>query len=172
MAAIIPLLPQLYLTIGGSEVPGDLSQAISKVEVDLHLYLPDMFVIEVHDEGFRWVEHSLVKVGQQVEIAVRASEDEQRASASLLSGEIVSIEAAYPETGVPTLTIRGYDLSHRLHRGRPADGRPEYDQRSVRRDPQGHRRRRDKGEGPDGPKRYGDQRQWPHTVTPGGVLRS
>ncbi|MEX0782776.1 MAG: VgrG-related protein [Dehalococcoidia bacterium] len=118
MAAVIPLLPQLYLTIGGSEVPGDLSQAISKVDVDLHLYLPDMFVIEVHDEGFRWIEHSLVKIGQLVDVSVRSSEEEQRPPVALLSGEIVAIEASYPESGVPTLTLRGYDLSHRLHRGR------------------------------------------------------
>jgi Rhs element Vgr protein len=118
MAAVIPLLPQLYLTIGGAEVPGDLSEAISRVDVDLHLYLPDMFAIEVHDEGFRWIEHSLVKIGQLVEVAVRSSEEEQKSATSLVSGEIVAIEAGYPESGVPTLTLRGYDLSHRLHRGR------------------------------------------------------
>ncbi|HEX6032701.1 MAG TPA: VgrG-related protein [Tepidiformaceae bacterium] len=118
MAAVIPLLPQLYLNIGGSEVPADLSQAISRIEVDLHLYLPDMFTIELHDEGFRWVEHSLLKIGQVVEVAARPSEDEQRSPTPLLSGEVVSIEATYPESGVPTLIVRGYDLSHRLHRGR------------------------------------------------------
>jgi phage protein D len=118
VAAVIPLLPQLYATIGGAEMPGDLSQAIVRVEVDLHLYLPDMFVIEVHDEGFRWIEHSLVRIGQVVSVAARASEDEQRAPVPIVSGEIVAIEAGYPESGVPTLTLRGYDLSHRLHRGR------------------------------------------------------
>ncbi len=118
MPAVIPLLPQLYLTIGGNEVPGDLSEAIARVEVDMHLYLPDMFVIEVHDEGFRWIEHPLVRIGQQVEITGRPSEDEQRTSTPLFKGEIVSIEAEYPESGVPTLVLRGYDLSHRLHRGR------------------------------------------------------
>lgn len=118
MAAVIPLQPQLYLRIGGAEVPGDLSRDIARVEVDMHLYLPDAFTVAVHDSGFHWIEHALVKIGQQVEVAGRASEDEQRASDVLLSGEIVSIEATYPESGVPTLLLRGYDLSHRLHRGR------------------------------------------------------
>lgn len=118
MPPVIPLLPQLYLKIGGSQVPGELSHAIARVEVDLHLYLPDMFVVELQDEGFRWIEHSLVKIGQAVEVAVRSSEDEQRGSTALVSGEIVAIEAGYPESGIPTMTLRGYDLSHRLHRGR------------------------------------------------------
>ncbi len=118
MPPVIPLLPQLYLTIGGSEVPGDFSHAISRVDVDLHLYLPDMLVIEIHDEGFRWIEHSLVKIGQVIEVAVRSSEDEQKSSTPLVSGEIVALEASYPESGVPTVTLRAYDLSHRLHRGR------------------------------------------------------
>lgn len=118
MPPVIPLLPQLYLKVGGSEVPAELSQAISRVDVDLHLYLPDMFVIEMHDDAFRWIEHSLVKIGQTVDVSVRSSEDEQRGSTELLSGEIVAIEAIYPESGIPTLVLRGYDLSHRLHRGR------------------------------------------------------
>lgn len=118
MTTVIPLQPQLYVRIGGADVPGDLSHDIARVEVDMHLYLPDTFTVEIHDGGFRWVEHALVKIGQQVEIAGRASEDEQRASDVLLSGEIVSIEATFPESGVPTLILRGYDLSHRLHRGK------------------------------------------------------
>ena len=118
MPPVIPLIPQLYLKIGGADVPGELSHAISRVDVDLHLYLPDMFVIEIHDERFRWIEHSLVKIGQLVEVAAQPSEDEQRGSTPLVSGEIVAIEAAYPESGTPTITLRGYDQSHRLHRGR------------------------------------------------------
>lgn len=118
MPPVIPLQPQLYLTLGGAPVPGDLSDAITTVEVDTHLYLPSMFRIELRDEGFRWVEHAVVKVGQQVEIAGRAAEDEQRTESPLFVGEVVSIEATYPESGVPTLVLRGYDLSHRLHRGR------------------------------------------------------
>jgi len=118
MPPVIPLQPQLYLTIGGSAVPGDLSDAITTVEVETHLYLPSMFRIQIRDEGFRWVEHALVKVGQEVEISGRASEDEQRGASPLFVGEVVSIEATYPESGVPTLELHGYDLAHRLHRGR------------------------------------------------------
>lgn len=115
---VIPLQPQLYISFGGSPAPGDLSQAVARLEVDTHLFLPAMFSIRMHDEGFRWIEHDLLKIGQAVEISGRASEDEQGAAEPLLTGEIVSIEATYPESGSPTLTIRGYDMAHRLHRGK------------------------------------------------------
>lgn len=115
---VIPLQPQLYISFGGSPAPGELSQAIARLEVDTHLFLPAMFSIRLHDEGFRWIEHDLLKIGQAVEISGRASEDEQGAAEPLLTGEIVSIEAMYPESGSPTLTIRGYDMAHRLHRGK------------------------------------------------------
>ena len=118
MPPVIPLQPQLYISFGGSPAPGDLSQAIARLEVDTHLFLPATFSIRLHDEGFRWIEHDMLKIGQEVEISGKASVDEQGTAAPLLSGEVTSIEASYPESGSPTLTVRGYDMAHRLHRGK------------------------------------------------------
>src|SRR5512146_1407719 len=113
------LLDHFYLKLGGSDAPEDLMRDLGSVEVDDHLFLPDMFTIQIRDPGFTWGESPLLKVGQEVEIlAAAASSDEHPAPKRLIVGEITSVEPEYPYNGVPVMLLRGYDRAHRLHRGK------------------------------------------------------
>ncbi len=117
MSSVIPLQPQFYLELGGSPAPTDLLTDLARIEVDLSLYMPDSFTIEIHDERFRWAGDNLLKIGQEVQIGARAAEEERGPSEKLLIGEITAVEANYDESGVPTVIVHGYDRAHRLHRG-------------------------------------------------------
>ncbi|MFC1968054.1 VgrG-related protein, partial [Chloroflexota bacterium] len=56
------------------------------------------------------------KVGAEVEISAMAAGENQKVS--LLKGEITAIEPEFLSGHISCFTVRGYDLSHRLHRGR------------------------------------------------------
>ena len=109
-----PLQPQFYLELGGAPAPTELLSDLDRIEVDLSLYLPDSFTIEIHDERFRWAGDALLKIGQEVQIGGRAAENETKPSEMILIGEVTAIEANYNESGVPTLIVHGYDRA-RVH---------------------------------------------------------
>lgn len=107
-------LSQFYLTINGTEASTDLMAVINRVEVDQNLHLPDMFRLHIHDPAFEWLDSPLFAVGNEVEIHAMALDG---ARAPLFTGEITVLEPDFPEDGVPTLEVRGYDRLHRLQRG-------------------------------------------------------
>jgi phage protein D/phage baseplate assembly protein gpV len=85
------------------------------VVVDGNLHLPDMFVICVHDERLRWVDDGPFELGASVEIGTRP--EEGGSERKLIAGEITALEPDFSRGTQAMLTVRGYDRSHRLHRG-------------------------------------------------------
>jgi len=94
----------------------EMANNISELSADLSIYLPDMFVIHLNDPDFAWIDSSTLAIGKTLEISAQASGE---SSATLLTkGEIVAIEPELLEGTGATITVRGYDKSHRLHRGK------------------------------------------------------
>jgi phage protein D/phage baseplate assembly protein gpV len=110
----------LTIKIGGQDVPQEFMDALDEVVVDTSLQLPDLFTIRLHDATLKWVDDSLLDIGKEVEIAVKAPEQYygQEEQGTLIKGEITALEPDFSANGMPTMTIRGYDKSHRLHRGK------------------------------------------------------
>lgn len=119
------LISQFFLKIGGKKIPQpemeELMRDVIEIVVDDDLHLPDMFMIHLHDKSLKWVDSPLLAIGEEVEIAAKAP-TEQGAGAEqeqvLIKGEITALEPDFTILGEPTLRVRGYDRSHRLHRGR------------------------------------------------------
>ncbi len=107
-------LPQFYIKVNGAAV-SELYNDLGQVVVDDNLRLPDMFTLQIHDRQLNWVDGNTFQLGAEIEIGARGeANSEQR----LLIGEVTALEPDYPVAGVPTLTVRGYDRAHRLHRGK------------------------------------------------------
>ena len=106
----------------------DLERDLLELVVDTNLYLPGMFSILVNDEldqqsgSLRYSdEDDIFKVGADVKIEVETDEipDEPGSvKATLISGEITALEPIFLPDGRTLLHIRGYDLLHRLTRGK------------------------------------------------------
>lgn len=109
-------LSHVQLKLGGAEAPPELMSDLISVEVDDSLHLPDMFLIRVRDAQVAWTNSQLFALGQPVEIAVLGDEGPEK----LMEGEITALEPTFNQMAGPTLLVRGYDLSHRLHRDRKA----------------------------------------------------
>jgi len=109
-------ISHFIIKIGGQVVSQAMMDALDEVVVDTSLYLPDMLTIRLHDPDLKWVDDALLDIGKEVEISVQAAEE--TAAIPLFKGELTALEPHFAAGGVTTMTVRGYDKSHRLHRGR------------------------------------------------------
>ena len=96
--------------IDGKVLEENLSRNLLEIHVDTSLYMPDMFTLFVYDEDVAFVDEPSLDIGKSVEILV--------GDKNLFKGEITAIEPDFGDNARSNLLIRGYDQSHRLHRGR------------------------------------------------------
>jgi phage protein D len=110
------LISQMYIKIDGTDAPADMWRMVREISVDTSLYLPDMWSILLDDPNLFWIDSSLLAIGKQVEISGKASGENN--ITPLMKGEIVAIEPDLDQETGTMVAIRGYDKSHRLHRGK------------------------------------------------------
>lgn len=109
------LMDHFYIKIDGADLPIAAMDDLIEVTVDSNLHLPDMFTIQLHDETLTWLDEPIFALGKAVEIS--AVPEEGGDSRALIKGEITALEPDFSEGTQATLLVRGYDRSHRLHRG-------------------------------------------------------
>ncbi|PSB28205.1 VgrG-related protein [Chlorogloea sp. CCALA 695] len=124
-------LSKPILRLGGANAPEEVMKNILEIVVDESLHMPSMFVIKIHnvyvpasEKSETWTNEKHFKIGDAIAIGFessttedpefRVSEKEQR----LIEGEITGIEVKFSHTSEAHIVVRGYDASHRLHRGR------------------------------------------------------
>ncbi len=111
------LLSQMYLKINGTAASSELMRDLRELVVDTSLHLPDMFTIHLDDPNLTWMDSPEFDIGKEVEISGK-EEGASSPTDLITKGEITAIEPEMTEAGATTLIIRGYDKTHRLHRGK------------------------------------------------------
>jgi uncharacterized protein involved in type VI secretion and phage assembly len=101
--------------IDGSPLSDSLRTGLTGVVVDNHIHLPDMFTMIFDDPQHDLLTEAAVRVGSAV--TIKASSVGSTDADLLIGGEVTALEASY-ESGWDRTIVRGYDKSHRLHRGR------------------------------------------------------
>jgi phage protein D len=101
---------------------------IQQISVEESLSLPGMFTLIVNNpyaptnqETRTWQYDDLIQMGKKIKLGFVASSTQSSGSANsgyILEGEITAIETHFTSTTQAPVVIRGYDISHRLHRGR------------------------------------------------------
>ncbi|MEQ9625729.1 VgrG-related protein [Coleofasciculus chthonoplastes] len=121
---------QLLLEIEGQLAPPSLMEDILEVCVEESLHLPGMFTLIINNPYFpgsrtdqTWQHQDLFAFGKWVKIGFISStaatpEFAQQKQGYVLEGEITAMETHFSDTSQAPIIIRGYDVSHRLHRGR------------------------------------------------------
>jgi phage protein D len=108
-------ISQVYFKINGTDASRDMERGAKEIVVDTSLYLPDMFSIQLNDPDLSLMDSEQLEIGKKVEISAKATGESQ--TKSLTEGVIVAVEPEFGEYGV-SITVRGYDESHNLHRGK------------------------------------------------------
>jgi phage protein D/phage baseplate assembly protein gpV len=101
------------IDVGGQPLPATVD--VARVEVEDHLHLPDAFTLTLRDAARTALGAAGAKIGAKVRISVVS--DAAATPQKLLEGEVTAVEAEL-HAGVSYSIVRGYDQSHRLHRGR------------------------------------------------------
>ncbi|MBN1643164.1 MAG: VgrG-related protein [Anaerolineae bacterium] len=109
------LISHIFIRVNGADLSAQLMDDLTDVTVDTNLYLPDMFVIQLHDESLESVDQGPFDLGAEVEIGIKAAEGSREDK--LIVGEITALEPDFGKGTQAMLVVRGYDRSHRLHRG-------------------------------------------------------
>lgn len=109
------LIRQLFVYIDGTKLPIPVMDELYEVQLDNSLYLPDMCTLCLHDPYAEITNQNLFKLGAS--LVVKVSDPEGRGENEIFDGDLLGIVPEYKDGTIVDLTIRGYDRSHRLHRG-------------------------------------------------------
>lgn len=130
MCPAVSYIAAPILKIDGTSVSQDLMDDILQISVEESLHLPGMFTLMLRNDYFpgrsddtTWKHASLLTIGKSVELGFisSATESDEYSDAdqgTVLKGEITAIETHFTSDSQAPIIIRGYDVSHRLHRGR------------------------------------------------------
>ena len=110
--------PLPYLKIDGADAPLELMNDLLEIVVDSSLYLPSMFTIKLTDAHLKWADSTLLDIGKEVQISFKTGQERGAQEAILIKGEITALEPHFAAEGNTFMLVRGYDKSHRLHRGK------------------------------------------------------
>ena len=102
---------------------------VLQICIEESLDLPSMFTLVINnpymptdDESETWRYESLIQLGAVVKLGFIGSTTETKDKAPsqgiIIVGEITAIETHFTRQTQAPILIRGYDISHRLHRGR------------------------------------------------------
>lgn len=109
------LIAHIDIKVAGNSLSEDIIDKLREVHIDTSLALPGMFEIIIDDEDLSITDGSTFDLGKEVEILFKS--DNSNAYESVIKGEITAVEPHFEPGMQVSLTIRGYDKSHRLNRG-------------------------------------------------------
>lgn len=109
------LASQIALKLDGQKVDREVLEMVLEVSVDQHVHLPDMFVLQLNDPGLQILDSGPFDLTKEVDVTAENAEGEEK---SLFKGELTALEPNFDQGMTATLTVRGYDKSHRLYRER------------------------------------------------------
>lgn len=125
-------LSEPKIEIDGQAASGELIKDLLQITVEESLHLPAMFTLVIHNsyiptsqrpENKPWRYEQLFKIGKKVRLGFTSSTTldpnfQEEAEEFLIEGEITAMEVHFNEKSEADIIVRGYDISHRLHRGR------------------------------------------------------
>ncbi|MFZ3167945.1 MAG: hypothetical protein WA130_10055 [Candidatus Methanoperedens sp.] len=92
-------------------------ESITGIEIEEDLEKPTLFRISLNEEinmdtqQFNWLDNDLIKPGTEAIISFGYAMSEKQ---GLIRGRIKALSPGFLSSGIPTLSIEGYDLSHDL----------------------------------------------------------
>ena len=124
-------LSRLILKLNGVDAPAELTNDVLEVVVDESLHMPSMFTLKIHnvyvaasENSEAWKNEKYFNIGDPLSIGFESSTtndpkfQKRKVAQQLIDGEITGIEVRFTNTSEAHIIVTGYDVSHRLHRGR------------------------------------------------------
>ena len=111
------LISHFYLDVDGmpESAAVELMQSIVSAVVESSLHLPDVATIRVTDTALKWIDDKRLEPGKRIKVSAEGPQG--KGEHPLFDGEIVELEPEFT-VGAQILTIRAFDVLHRLSRGK------------------------------------------------------
>lgn len=115
--------PVFMIKIGEKPQP-ELKNAVISLEVDENIETASMFSLNINEgldiktQKFNWLDNKIFDpgAGEDVSIYVGYASRPDKFKEPLITGKITALNPSFPSTGIPTLTIQGYDHSFCLQK--------------------------------------------------------
>lgn len=114
MAANPRYAPDVRLTLGGDPVPAALRGSLTRLSVDVGLGVADRVELALANDGLRWLDHPLLALDTPLTVSLGYAPDPLT---QLFVGDVVGHNAAFPSSGLPTLTVVAQDKLRNLQQG-------------------------------------------------------
>ncbi len=108
------LQDQVHILFDGENAPDEVLRGLLRATVEQALHLPSLCTLRIQDDDLSLVDSEAVNIGRTLVVEMSSGRELVR----VFEGEIVGLELEPTAAGTLTLVVRGYDRSHRLHRGR------------------------------------------------------
>jgi len=116
----------MQVTVNGVPLPPLVLNQLAEVVVDSSANMPTMFALTFVDHSslpmiFDLLDGPTFLLGSQVKIMGNPNESTMPPvlpGVLIPDGEITAVEPEFGEDGMVMLVVRGYDKTHRLHRGK------------------------------------------------------
>jgi uncharacterized protein len=106
--------PNYRIEINGDTIPPAMRACIMRVNYEDGLEGADRVEITLANEGLQWLDHPLLQVDNGFSLAIGYAPDPLE---EVFVGEITGVNASFPNSGMPTLTVVAHDFLQRLTRG-------------------------------------------------------
>ena len=125
-------LSNLQIKIDGKAASPELMEDVLQMTIEESLHLPAMFTLVIHNsynptsdqpQNQPWRHERFFKIGKKVTLGFSSSTTQDKNFKDeienvLIEGEITGMEVHFNEKSEADMIVQGYDISHRLHRGR------------------------------------------------------
>lgn len=108
--------PDFEVKIEGLTMTADVTNFVTELTYDNNFDTADMFTLRLNNADLRFTDSALFDVGKNVEIYMGYVGDLH----PMMLGEITAVNPSFPQSGAPTITITGYDKSHRMRHNNEA----------------------------------------------------
>jgi len=108
--------PDFDVKIAGLTLAADVRNAVIDLTYDNNLDTADMFTLRLNNADLQFTDSPLFDVGKTVEIYMGYADELE----PMMLGEITAISPSFPQGGAPTISITGYDKSHRMRHNSPS----------------------------------------------------
>ncbi len=107
--------PDFSVKIEGLTMAADVRNAVIDLTYDNNIDTADMFSLTLDNSDMRLTDSALFDVGKTVEIHMGYVGELE----PMMLGEITAVNPSFPQSGAPTIAIKGYDKSHRMRHNSP-----------------------------------------------------
>jgi phage protein D len=109
-------ITQVYVKLDGRDLDPGLVADLLRVSVNGSVHLPDLAILEFDNPDMRWSDVDAIRIGQEMTIGF--GDNELQSEEPVFMGDVTALDLDVGMDGSVKLIVRGYDRSHRLHRGR------------------------------------------------------